>query len=118
MAILGPPFGFAIYLALVAYAAQTLAQPAPSFSEAIAEFQQVPARIALCFLPLALGLLCGATGLVIVIANLAIHFLGQPPTSPPTSDNFTERTPPPQSPCLAQALPAVRDDSRYMPKFR
>jgi hypothetical protein len=118
MAILGPTFGFATYLALVVHAAQTLAQPAPSFSEAVAHLQQVPVRLALCLLPLGLGILCGATGLVIVIANLAIHFLGQPATPAASSGAYTERTPAPQSPGLARVLPAVQDDSRYMPKFR
>ena len=70
--------------------------------------------MALCLLPLGLGLLSGATGLVIVIANLAIHFLGQRAAVPATSGNFTERTLAPQ----AQVLSTVRDDSRYMPKFR
>lgn len=115
MTILGPTFGFAIYLALVVHAAQAFAQPAPSFADAMAHFQQVPARMALCFLPFGLGLLCGATGLVIAIANLALHFLGQP-SSP--SIAFEQRTPAPQAPSLTSVLPTAQDDSRYVPKFR
>jgi len=109
MTILGPTIGFAVYLAVVVHAAQTFAQPAPTLSEAMTQFQQLPGRLAFCLIPLSLGALCGATGLVMVIANLAIQFLGQETAPATTARAFTQSNPAPQAPGLAQVSAVVHE---------
>jgi hypothetical protein len=76
MFILGPVLGFVTYIAVLL---RTLApgQVTPPFREALAHLQQIPGRVVIALLPLGLGAVCGAAGLVLVLATLATHFLGQ-----------------------------------------
>jgi hypothetical protein len=115
MAILGVPTGFALYFAALFIAVDRLSQPTPSFAEAIAQAQQMPSRLIVAVIPFGLGLLCTAVGLVLVVANLLIHFMGTPEVQ--DAGLFTNAAPPPQ---LAPSAPSPPhdDDSRYMPKPR
>jgi len=112
MLIVGPTLGYVGWFALLMHAAQP-GQVSPSIAEAMARMQQLPGQLLAAMIPLALGVLCGAAGLFLVIATLAIHFLGQDtePTSPPGMRH--QSTPVPQPP--SSAMP---DDSLYMPKYR
>jgi hypothetical protein len=113
MFILGPALGSVAYLLIFMIALQGLAHP--SFSpEFFAESQNFSGRIFLAFVPVGLGFLCGAAGLVILIANLAIHFFGQDP-APGAGVNFRYLNP--TLPASTPAPQRSRDDSRFMPKL-
>jgi hypothetical protein len=117
MFILGPALGFVLYVLLLMTVLQGLNRPATLSPEWFAEFQNFPGRILVALLPMGLGLLCGASGLVIVIANLAIHFLGQDPATTANVNLSPYRIPTPQSVDPAPPRQRSRDDSRYMPKL-
>ncbi|HWW02482.1 MAG TPA: hypothetical protein VNZ64_22480 [Candidatus Acidoferrum sp.] len=110
MMILGPAIGLVAYLLLLTHAALP-GQATPTLAEALVQFQQLPGRLMTALLTFALGLLCGASGFFLVIANLVIHFLGQDAGSTPPSGMFRQTTPAPQPPA-----PAIPNDSRYMPR--
>jgi len=87
MTFVGPALGLVIYFAVVFHLLLP-GQSAPSLAEAMANFQAIPRQMFLAMSLLALGFLCGASGLVVIISTLAVHFLGQdtaPAYSPPAS---------------------------------
>jgi hypothetical protein len=112
MMILGPPLGYVGWIALMVHAALP-GQANPSIAEALGRLQQLPGQLLAALIPLVLGVLCGAAGLFLVVATLAIHFLGQDP-GPALSFGISQQPAPTPHP-----LPhATADESRYMPKYR
>ncbi len=120
LTFVGPALGFTLYLLLVFCVFGNMADPTASLPDLMAQARQIPARVFLCLIPLGLGFLCGATGFVIVLANLATHFLGQPPATSAPSGAWPPSPAQPSAPHFAQPAPAVpsHPDSRYMPKAR
>ena len=112
MMIVGPALGYVGWFGLLMHAAQP-GQVSPSIAEAMARMEQLPGQLLTALIPLALGLLCGAAGLFLVVATLAIHFLGQDTRLTSLAGMRPQPTPAPQPP-----FPATADDSRYMPKCR
>jgi hypothetical protein len=117
--IIGPAVGFCAYIGIALYALPHAAVRSPA--EALAQLQQLPSQLLLAVIPLALGLLCGAAGLFLVICTLAVHLLGydsrKTATSEPQSNHASRvqiRTP---ASTVQKPAPAA-GDSRYMPKFQ
>ena len=112
MMVFGPPLGYAGWFGLLMHAAQP-GQVNLSIAEAMARMQQLPGQLFTALIPLALGILCGAAGFFLVVATLAVQFLGQDIGPASIPGMRYQSTPAPQSPFSATA-----DDSRYMPKYR
>jgi hypothetical protein len=114
--IIGPILGICAYLAVVLHALPRGTSPSPA--EALAQLQHLPGQLALALIPIAIGVVCGAIGLFMVISTLAVHFLGSAAASEhqPSFASHTQIPDPAQT--QRKAPVPVADDSRYMPKFR
>jgi len=113
MAFVGPAVGFCIYFAALIYAEQPGASSNPL--EVLADIQRLPGRLALAALPLGLGFLCGAAGVLVSLSSLIIHFLGK---ETEVRTNPFSSPPPPNASSTQPASPPIADDSRHMPSFR
>lgn len=114
-AIFGPVLGWVLSIAGLFHTAQTaqerILQSNPfDFSGLNQNLTRTTSQVFLSFVPLLVGVVCGALGAFLILYALLKHFLAQPATPPPLPATVVHEFPPQSS------EPQPQDDSRYLPK--
>ncbi len=113
MTFAGPALGFIVREIMGAHILWQAQQPlTPSLADAMNHYDALMGKIFSASVPFELGMICGAVGIIISTATLALHFwpegIATVPYSPPV----------PQAP--SKPRPATRpipSDSKYMPRY-